>query len=453
MGTRLANLSRHAAHKAHLTARGIESDNAWITTECVMMNLQFPYAHELRLPCDAEAETLYDWLATVCVEGSGKEIAGYLASDFLRFIYTLDLFRSLGGQGRRAIEFGANPYFMSMLSKEFSNFEWTYSNWFEGQPKRLLCQSVTYRDLSSGRKSGRDFHYFNFNSENGHFPLQDEGYDVVLYCEILEHLTNDPSGALRKIRRLLKPGGHLILTTPNVARFENVVRLLSGENIYDPYSGYGPYGRHNREYTRDELRRLLIYIGFEIEEIFTSDVHPHTYSQKIDPDIIAKITSERSEDLGQYIFVRARKSPIEGQKLPAWLYRSIGIDRVATGDEDRVASLSARLTLQDWQEDSENQSATVLLAAVNGGSREWDFDSLRLGARAFSEGGNLLREFRGQFTRKISPGGTALLRIEMDFSGLPSRWLEIVIDLVNEHCFWFEDVGSSPIRIIREPGD
>src|SRR3989440_9270321 len=54
---------------------------------------------------------------------------------------------------------------------------------------------------------------------------------------------------------------------------ENVCRLIAGENIYDPYSGYGPYGRHNREYNRDELAKLLVFAGFEIEVLFSADVH------------------------------------------------------------------------------------------------------------------------------------------------------------------------------------
>ncbi len=100
-------------------------------------------------------------------------------------------------------------------------------------------------------------------SKRGRFRIADASFDVIVFCEVLEHMTNDPMHALREIARVLKPGGLLVLTTPNVARIENVIALLEGRNIYDPYSGYGPYGRHNREYTRDELHRLLAYCGFD----------------------------------------------------------------------------------------------------------------------------------------------------------------------------------------------
>ena len=149
--------------------------------------------------------------------------------------------------------------------------------------------------------------------------------DVVVFGEVLEHMTNDPMHAMREISRVLKPGGQLVLTTPNVARIENVVALLEGRNIYDPYSGYGPYGRHNREYTRDELHRLAIYCGFEAEISYTANVHDDIPAGPLSLTALSEAlssTTYREYDLGQYLFSRWRKISECGPRRPSWLYRS-----------------------------------------------------------------------------------------------------------------------------------
>jgi SAM-dependent methyltransferase len=45
-------------------------------------------------------------------------------------------------------------------------------------------------------------------------PVEDEAFDIVISCETVEHVV-DPLPALREIRRVLRPGGRLLLTTPN----------------------------------------------------------------------------------------------------------------------------------------------------------------------------------------------------------------------------------------------
>ena len=123
----------------------------------------------------------------------------------------------------------------------------TLANYFGPHPERVGVQEVHYRDIDTAEPAAARFSFHHFNAEAEPFPFGAATYDVVFFCEILEHLQHDPLAVLAEIKRVLTPNGVLILTTPNVARLENRVRLLAGVNIYDPYSGYGPYGRHNRE--------------------------------------------------------------------------------------------------------------------------------------------------------------------------------------------------------------
>ncbi|MFZ1860851.1 MAG: methyltransferase domain-containing protein [Candidatus Competibacter sp.] len=144
----------------------------------------------------------------------------------------------------------------------------------------------------------------------------------------MEHLLMDPAKVLREIKRILKPNGQLILTTPNVSRLENVARMLSGTNIYDPYSGYGPYGQHNREYNKHELNLLLNYVGFNLQVMFSADVHDNNAAQFFDLTILQDELNYRQYDLGQYIFLSATNEGVDRGKKPAWLYRSYLSDEV-----------------------------------------------------------------------------------------------------------------------------
>jgi methionine biosynthesis protein MetW len=59
------------------------------------------------------------------------------------------------------------------------------------------------------------------------FPFSDEVFDTVLCIGVLEHLFA-PAYALREMRRVIKSGGRIILSVPNIAHFSNRLRLMGG---------------------------------------------------------------------------------------------------------------------------------------------------------------------------------------------------------------------------------
>jgi SAM-dependent methyltransferase len=273
----------------------------------------------LPLPAGRDVGEMRDLIGSIRVDGAPEaEMAGYWDEAFGRFLRTLALTRGLRG---RALELGANPYFLTVLVSEFTELELTLANYF-GDGRSSATQTVSFRRPGANDETVRTFTSQLFDAENAPFPFPDATFDVVFFCEILEHMTHDPLTVIREINRVLRPGGQLILTTPNVGRIETVARVILGDNPYSHYSGYGPHGRHNREYTPHEVDQLLRYAGFAVEERFTADSHPPRPHHRIVAAKTRGIGRARAAELGQYTFVRARRVDGGRAKRPTFLYTS-----------------------------------------------------------------------------------------------------------------------------------
>ncbi len=289
--------------------------------------ITFPLSPPLPLPPGVSKEKLLSFLQSVWVtDAPPLEVKNYCNQDFKRFVYTYGLAQDMEG---KCLELGANPYFTTMLLKQFTKLELTLANYFGPSfPKGENSHEVKFNDFKTGESSSSDLKYNHFNIEEDPFPYDDASFDVVLFCEIIEHLLKDPFSVLKEIKRVLKPGGILILTTPNASRLENVAKIVSGANIYDSYSAFGPYGRHNREYTKDELSTMLDYLGFSMDTIFSADAHRNDANGYSSIAPLKPLLKNRQHDLGQYIFIKAVNSKPAGSKKLAFLFRSYPMEEL-----------------------------------------------------------------------------------------------------------------------------
>lgn len=95
--------------------------------------------------------------------------------------------------------------------------------------------------------------------------LADARFDCVVMNDVLEHLA-DPAALLREARRVLRPGGALVASLPNVRYFFNVVDLVVHGRW--EYVDEGILDRtHLRFFTRDSLRRLFEAEGFTVQRM------------------------------------------------------------------------------------------------------------------------------------------------------------------------------------------
>lgn len=140
--------------------------------------------------------------------------------------------------------------------------------------------------------------------ETDPLPYETASQDGVLLCEVIEHFVIDPLFCLNEINRILKPGGFIVVTTPNTASWFSIYQALGQmqPNRWAVYAGAGPKERnhiHAREYLVAELQQLLEAAGFEVEELLTQDYG-------ITPEYLP-LPGFSEEHRGETIFCRARK--------------------------------------------------------------------------------------------------------------------------------------------------
>jgi SAM-dependent methyltransferase len=280
----------------------------------------------LPLPKGWSVDQIRETMDSFSIDGSPEgALAGYSLDSMKRFLYTWGLVKDLEGS---ALELGANPYFATWLFRDFTKLDLTLANYF-GSDVAEGSQPVTY--TAQGEKRGFTADFKHFNIELGTYPFPEKSFDVVLFCEILEHLQHDPTHPLREINRVLKDDGVLIMTTPNAAEAAKLVAMIQGHSVWDQYSGHGVYGRHSREYSFGEAHRIVEHTGFKVENAFTADSYPFQHPKWLYSRSLRKLLGdrERQRALGQYTFIRARKIAAPTPGLPSWLFRDFPAERMS----------------------------------------------------------------------------------------------------------------------------
>lgn len=117
------------------------------------------------------------------------------------------------------------------------------------------------------------------NIEAEELPFKTNTFDFIIFNEVFEHLRINPIFTLKEINRVLKPGGILLLTTPNLYAIHKILMFNLGRSFNDAYDEFNKlniygYMGHIREYSVNEVRKFLEKTGFRIENI----IYRHDYS-------------------------------------------------------------------------------------------------------------------------------------------------------------------------------
>jgi SAM-dependent methyltransferase len=178
---------------------------------------------------------------------------GYLRCSIARMAHVAAALRRRGVTGGRLLDYGSYFGNFSLMfagagfQVEAIDGYRAYGSAFAPVRELLGAAGVALRDFDEAGRDLRD--------------LAAGAYDVVLCLGVIEHVPHTPRLLLQALVRVLKPGGCLVIDTPNHAYVYHRQRLGRGEsvmaNLAAQFYADPPFEGHHREYTAAELAWML----------------------------------------------------------------------------------------------------------------------------------------------------------------------------------------------------
>jgi glycosyltransferase involved in cell wall biosynthesis/SAM-dependent methyltransferase len=244
----------------------------------------------------------------------------YLDEHLRRLLRTLEI-TPPGGPMDRILEMGSYLQMTPALKKRLGYGEVRLC--YYGPAGRVVHRKAMSID---GEEFECDLELFDADVDP--FPYPDGYFATVLCCEIVEHLSTDPMHMMSEINRVLRPGGHVVMTTPNINSLRALLAMLNGYHpgFYQCYIAPHRRGsvepRHSREYAPCEVKRLLEDSGFEVTLLETG---PFRDAPRPELAWVQRLLREygiSDEYRGDDIFAVGRKSGPVQKRWPEWLYES-----------------------------------------------------------------------------------------------------------------------------------
>lgn len=183
----------------------------------------------------------------------------------------------------------------------------SFTKMFKGYAE-VFGVDISFRAVEKAREFGVNAKRLDVSNEE--LPFEDDFFDIVFMGEVIEHLVN-PDFSIEQAKRVLKAGGFLVLSTPNLACWYNRLLILGGiQPVFSEVSllkifgrpGFSPAG-HLRLFTLRALKEFLEYHGFKIMKIAGAPFDNLPKIIRTIDKLVSKIPS-----LSSIIIVVARKN-------------------------------------------------------------------------------------------------------------------------------------------------
>jgi len=138
---------------------------------------------------------------------------------------------------------------------------------------------ISIKPLKYAKKRGIITKRFDLSKNK--WPYPNNYFDLIVAGDVIEHLY-DTENFIKECKRILKKGGEIIISTPNINSYHNRFLVLFGKMplwvefapTITPYKFLIPSG-HVRVFNKDSLKRLVETYGLKVKKIigagFNSD--------------------------------------------------------------------------------------------------------------------------------------------------------------------------------------
>lgn len=153
--------------------------------------------------------------------------------------------------GKRVLDIGCYPPVLFLVAQKLGANVWGIT----GRHEKMEGKQIIIVDLNQAK-----------------LPFAKNDFDLVIFCEVLEHLDCPPVLIFKEIKRVLKDKGACLITTPNATSGINRLKLLAGLNIFTKMESIldkGPLASfhwHHREYTLNELKQITHQAGLKVKK-------------------------------------------------------------------------------------------------------------------------------------------------------------------------------------------